>query len=108
MSVESLGTKADFDKCLKDAGDKVVAIEFMATWNRPCQLIVPQFEEMAKEFTNVICKKVDIDDNEETAQAVNLESFPTFKFFKNGEEIKEDQIQGSASGIIREVLKKHN
>merc|ERR1711915_76016 len=108
MSVEYLATKADFDKCIADAGDKVVAIDFTATWCPPCKMIGPKFEEMAKEFTNVICKKIDVDANSETAQALGISCMPTFKFFKNGEEIKADEIQGANEGKIRDTLKKHN
>merc|ERR1712100_232164 len=30
--VNMLATKADFDKCLADAGDKLVVVDFTATW----------------------------------------------------------------------------
>merc|ERR1739845_312684 len=99
-----LKTKADFDKCLADAGEKVVAIDFTATWCPPCKMIGPKFEAMAAEFPNVICKKVDVDANSETSGAVGISCMPTFKFFKNGAEIKEDEIQGANENKIRETL----
>merc|ERR1712165_588789 len=108
MSVEYLATKADFDKCLADAGDKVVAIDFTATWCPPCKMIGPKFEAMAAEFPNVICKKVDVDANSEAAQAAEIQCMPTFKFYKNKAEIAEDKIEGANEAKIRETIKKHN
>ena len=67
MTCEYLATKADFDKALTDAGDKVVVVDFTATWCPPCKMIGPKFEAMAAEFTNVIFKKCDVDANSETA-----------------------------------------
>ena len=69
MSVEYLATKADFDKCLADAGDKVVAIDFTATWCPPCKMIGPKFEAMVADYPNCVLKKVDVDANAETDPA---------------------------------------
>ena len=103
-----LATKADFDQCLKDAGDKVVCIDFTATWCPPCKKIAPIYEEMAKEFTNCVLKKVDVDANAETSQHCGIACMPTFKFFKGGNELTDDKIEGANENKIREVLGKHN
>ena len=106
--VEYLATKADFDKCLADAGDKVVCIDFTATWCPPCKAIAPKYEAMAAEFPNVILRKVDVDANADTAQHCGIACMPTFHFFKNGEKIEADKIEGANEVKIREALAKHN
>ena len=53
-----LETKADFDAALKDAGDKLVVVDFTASWCGPCQMIAPKFAAMAEEFSNVLFYKV--------------------------------------------------
>ena len=63
-----LATKADFERQLRDAGNKTVVIDFTATWCPPCKMIAPKFEAMEAEFPNVIFVKIDVDANKETAQ----------------------------------------
>merc|ERR1739842_48612 len=101
MSVEYIATKADFDKCLASAGDKVVAIDFTASWCPPCKMIGPKFEAMESQFPNVVMVKCDVDENKETSAHVGIQCMPTFKFFKNGEELKSEQIQGANEGKIK-------
>ena len=61
-----LETKAEFDDLIK--GDKLVVIDFTASWCPPCQMIAPKFEEKAKELGDAVAMvKVDVDNNEETA-----------------------------------------
>ena len=48
--VAMLATKADFDKCLTDAGDKLVVVDFTATWCGPCQRIAPTYAELSEEY----------------------------------------------------------
>ena len=103
-----LKTKADFDKCLKDAGQKTVCIDFTATWCPPCKMIGPKYEAMVPEFPHVVMKKCDVDANKETAQACKVACMPTFQFFKNGVEVVEDKIEGANEGKIRDALAKHN
>ena len=56
--VNYLKTKAEFEQTLKDAGDKLVVVDFTASWCPPCKMIAPVYEEMAKEFVDVTFYKV--------------------------------------------------
>ena len=103
-----LATKAEFDQCLKDAGDKTVCIDFTATWCPPCKMIGPKFEAMESEFPNVVCVKVDVDANAETSQHCGIACMPTFQFWKNGAQVEGDKIEGANEAKIRETLGKHN
>ena len=38
----------DLEKKLKEAGHKLVVIEFLAIWCGPCRVIKPKFDEMSK------------------------------------------------------------
>ena len=103
-----LATKAEFDQCLADAGDKTVCIDFTATWCPPCKMIGPKFEAMEAEFPNVVCVKVDVDANSETSQHAGISCMPTFQFWKNGKQVEADKIEGASEADLRANLAKHN
>lgn len=87
-----IATKAEFDELLKS--DKLVVVDFTATWCPPCQMIAPKFAEheaIVKDYAELV--KVDVDTNEETAQACGIEAMPTFQFYKGGEKVH--QIRGA-------------
>ena len=104
--VPQLATKAEFDKALKDAGDKLVVVDFTATWCGPCQRIAPVFVKLAEEMPEVIFVKVDVDENEETSAACGISCMPTFQFYKGGEKVHE--FSGASEEKIREALAQYN
>merc|ERR1712022_33784 len=102
--VPQLKTKADFDKALADAGDKLVVVDFTATWCGPCQRIAPVFVKLAEEMPNVVFVKVDVDENEETAQECGIQAMPTFQYYKSGSKVHE--FSGASEDKIREAIAK--
>ena len=59
--VSYIKNSAEFEKLLKDAGDKAVVIDFTATWCPPCKRIGPIFDAMQNDFSQVLFYKVDVD-----------------------------------------------
>ena len=49
-----VATKEEFDQIISDAGDKLVAVDFTATWCPPCKRIGPVFEKMAEDHSDVV------------------------------------------------------
>lgn len=82
-------TKEEFQNVLKDAGDKVVAVDFTASWCGPCKVIGPKFEQLANLYPEIICIKVDVDENEVVAADEGIQAMPTFRFYKQGVQIAE-------------------
>ncbi|RMX39555.1 hypothetical protein pdam_00006148 [Pocillopora damicornis] len=84
-----LETVEEFDQFLKDAGSKLVVIDFFADWCGPCKMIAPKFLKMADDFkAEVEFAKVNVDENTETAEKEEISAMPTFKFYKNGAKMK--------------------
>lgn len=102
--VATLATKADFVAALKDAGDKLVVVDFTASWCGPCQRIAPVFAKMAEEMTDVVFVKVDVDENEEVAQDCGISAMPTFQFYKSSEKVGE--FSGASEEKIRASIAK--
>ena len=100
--VPQLKTKAEFDEALKAAGDKLVVVDFTATWCGPCQRIAPVFVKMAEEMGDVVFVKVDVDENDETSQACGMSCMPTFQFYKAGEKVHE--FSGASEDKIRSAV----
>jgi len=100
--IHHIHDKEDFDNQLKEAGSKLVVVDFYATWCGPCKIIAPKLEEMAQSFTDVIFLKVDVDDCEEVATAYQISCMPTFMFFKKGQKVAE--FSGANADKIRELV----
>ncbi|XP_041042272.1 thioredoxin-like [Carcharodon carcharias] len=80
---------ADFQAKLKEAGDKLVLIDFFADWCGPCKQIAPKFEALSKQHTNVIFYKVNVEEAEDVATECQISAMPTFHFYKNGKKVTE-------------------
>ena len=86
--------------------NKLVLIDFFATWCGPCKMLSPIISEIANEYSNSIkvCK-VNVDENQELAIQYNIVSIPTLMFFKNGKLLK--TIVGFHSkGELNEIINK--
>ncbi|XP_067839669.1 thioredoxin-like isoform X2 [Heptranchias perlo] len=84
MGIQNIENWEDFQAKLKEAGDKLVVVDFFAVWCGPCKMIKPKFAEFAEQYTNVIFCQVDVDEAEDVAQNCGVNSMPTFQFYKNG------------------------
>lgn len=75
-----------FDKVL--GTDKIVLVDFFATWCGPCRMMAPILEEVNKELDdNYVIAKVDVDEHEQVAMRYGIMSIPTLIIFKNGAEV---------------------
>ncbi len=80
---------ADFDKMMKDAGDKPVMVDFYAEWCGPCRLAAPIIEELGQTYAGkAVVAKLDIDAADRNFVAgQGVMSIPTVIVWKNGKEI---------------------
>ena len=69
--------------------DKLVVMDFFATWCGPCKMLAPIFESLSKEMSDKVdFAKIDIDRSLEIAQEYKVVSVPTMIIFKNGKEVQ--------------------
>ena len=72
--------------------EKVLVIDFWATWCGPCKMMAPVVEEVAKDYPDVKVCKVNVDEEPELSNAFKIVSIPTIVVIKNGEII--DSVVG--------------
>lgn len=66
-------------------GDKLVMVDFNATWCGPCQRMAPYVEKMQATLTNdCLVYMIDTDEYPTIAQEYDIQNLPTLMFFKNG------------------------
>ncbi|GFR84269.1 thioredoxin [Elysia marginata] len=101
--IKCIATKEEFDSVLAETKTLVV-VDFFATWCGPCKVIAPQLEAWAEEYQGqVLFIKVDVDENEETAEAAEVSAMPTFHFYKDGQKVAE--AVGANKSLIEEKIK---
>ena len=65
----------------KFEGEKPCIIDFYADWCRPCKMVAPVLEELAKDFDGKInVFKVNTEEELELASAFGIRSIPSFLF----------------------------
>ncbi|CAG4960582.1 unnamed protein product [Parnassius apollo] len=97
----------DLKNKLAEAGEKLVVIDFMATWCGPCKMIGPKLDEMANEMADsIVVLKVDVDECEDIATEYNINSMPTFVFVKSSKKLEE--FSGANVDKLKNTILKHN
>lgn len=82
-------------------------VDFFATWCGPCKMMHPVLEDLAKMVgDNARIVKIDIDKNQELANAYNVRSVPTLMIFKDGE-LKWRTSGVTPAAALEEELKKY-
>ncbi|XP_055283684.1 thioredoxin-like [Moschus berezovskii] len=95
MQIES---KYAFQEALNSAGEKLVVVDFSATWCGPCKMIKPFFHSLSEKYSNVVFLEVDVDDCQDVTAECEVKCMPTFQFFKKGQKV------GEFSGANKEKL----
>lgn len=67
--------------------EKIVLIDFYATWCNPCKMLSPTVEQIANEREDIKVVKIDVDENQDIANKYRIYSMPTLVVIADGVEI---------------------
>jgi len=81
-------TDAQFEEEVTKSGLPVL-VDFWAPWCGPCRMMAPVLEEVAAEWAGrvKVCK-MNVDEQQEVARRLDIQSIPTIILFKGGEAVK--------------------
>ena len=66
--------------------NKLVVVDFSASWCGPCKALAPAIEQLSQEYNGkAVIGKVDIDRNPSMVAQFGIRNVPTLLFFKNGQ-----------------------
>ncbi|KAE9588359.1 hypothetical protein Lal_00003184 [Lupinus albus] len=91
---------------IEKGNQKLIVVDFTATWCGPCRFIAPIFAEIAKKTPEVIFLKVDVDELKTVAEDWGVEAMPTFLFLKEGKVV--DKVVGAKKEELQLTIVKHS
>eukprot|EP00386_Alphamonas_edax_P007262 GDKI01024121.1.p2 GENE.GDKI01024121.1~~GDKI01024121.1.p2 ORF type:complete len:107 (-),score=38.96 GDKI01024121.1:26-346(-) len=102
MTVIDITNEQHFDQVLKEAGNKLVVVDFFAEWCGPCKRIAPEVHKMAEEMHDIVFVKVDVDKAQDVSTRCQIRAMPTFIYYKNAQE--KHRHQGATADMIRQNI----
>lgn len=104
--VEHVHNLPEFQEIIRSSGNKLVVVDFTATWCPPCRAIAPHFEALSHRYQGrVLFLKVDVDEAQDVAKFSSVSSMPTFHFYRNGKRVAE--FSGADPSKLDRTVEQH-
>ena len=92
-------TEVDFEnKVLEESLKRLVVVDFWAPWCEPCKQLTPVLEKIISSFQDkIVLAKINIDENQQIASQLRIQSIPTVFAFKD------KQVVNAFQGVVPET-----
>ena len=90
-------TEVDFEnKVLEESLKRLVVVDFWAPWCEPCKQLTPVLEKIISSFQDkIVLAKINIDENQQIASQLRIQSIPTVFAFKD------KQVVNAFQGVVQ-------
>lgn len=103
--IKHINEKEFENEIIKKQG--VCLVDFYATWCGPCMMLAPVLEEVSNSRAGYNIYKIDVDENNNLAQKLNIDTIPTICIYKDGK-IVDRQVGYKNKEEIVELIEKYN
>jgi thioredoxin 1 len=101
METQQLTTAQEFENSIKNG---VSLIDFNAPWCGPCRAQEPIITQLQEDFSGrATIAEMNVDENQETAAKLGIQSIPTMAVFKDGVEVKRFVGLQSAQALTKAI-----
>lgn len=93
----------------RELGNKLVLVDFWASWCVPCKMMAPVLNELANEVdTKASIAKVNVEQYQSLAARFKIRSIPTMVLFRNGTEVQRFVGVKSKDFLKKQILNYSN
>ena len=86
MPLKTVQTKEDYETVIKKG---LTLMDFNAPWCAPCRTQEPILEQLSTQYEGkAIIAEMNVDENQDIAATLGIQSIPTMIIFKNNKEIQ--------------------
>ncbi|KAL0431688.1 UNVERIFIED_CONTAM: Thioredoxin H2 [Sesamum radiatum] len=85
--------------------NKLMVVDFSATWCGPCKFMEPVFNNLAANYTDVDFVKIDVDELSDVSREFGVQAMPTFLLLKQGKEV--ERVVGAKKDELEQKILKH-
>lgn len=85
IMVEKIYSEDFTSKVIKSPN--TVLVDFFADWCGPCKMLAPVLDELSTSNPEIDFYKINVDENQDIANAFEISSIPCLIIFKDGEEV---------------------
>ncbi|KAI9299163.1 DUF1000-domain-containing protein [Neoconidiobolus thromboides FSU 785] len=106
MPIKSIKTLSEYQQVIANSSDKLLIMQFTASWCGPCRAISPRIIELSNKNLHIGFYKIDLDEAGEIASHENVTSIPTLKIYKN-QGMLEELSGGQCLPRLEELVRSH-